>query len=107
VVCLGRALPQECQLRQQWLNGHGSCSVLLYFQRITGAWTWRPPLLSSACRHVATQVNKAHQLADWRVRPLDPVLLAYARQDTHHLLCIADRLKVWAWRRANSTHLPI
>jgi hypothetical protein len=39
-------------------------------------------------------VNKAHQLADWRVRPLDPALLAYARQDTHHLLYIADRLKV-------------
>ena len=47
-----------------------------------------------SARHCAFQVNKAHQLADWRVRPLDPALLAYARQDTHHLLYIADQLKV-------------
>lgn len=51
---------------------------------------------------VSSQVNKAHQLADWRVRPLDPVLLAYARQDTHHLLHIADRLKVWTWSRGET-----
>lgn len=33
-------------------------------------------------------------MADWRLRPLDPAVLAYARDDTHHLLYIADRLKV-------------
>lgn len=33
-------------------------------------------------------------MADWRVRPLDPGMLAYAREDTHNLLYVADGLKV-------------
>jgi hypothetical protein len=37
--------------------------------------------------------DKRYQLADWRVRPLAPELLAYARTDTHYLLYIHDRLK--------------
>ena len=39
------------------------------------------------------QADKRYQLADWRVRPLAPELLHYARSDTHYLLYIHDRLK--------------
>ncbi len=37
--------------------------------------------------------NKQLQLADWRVRPLPPAMLTYARSDTHSLLFIYDRLR--------------
>jgi len=40
------------------------------------------------------KANKQYQLADWRVRPLSSELLKYAREDTHYLLYIHDRLKV-------------
>lgn len=38
-------------------------------------------------------VDKKYQLADWRVRPLSAEMLLYARQDTHYLLYIYDRMK--------------
>ena len=37
--------------------------------------------------------DKKWQTADWRVRPLPRAALAYAREDTHWLLHVADRLK--------------
>uniref|UniRef100_A0A0K8US75 Exosome complex component 10 homolog n=1 Tax=Bactrocera latifrons TaxID=174628 RepID=A0A0K8US75_BACLA len=37
-------------------------------------------------------VDKTFQLADWRIRPLPKELVSYARQDTHYLLYIFDRL---------------
>lgn len=37
--------------------------------------------------------SKKYQLADWRLRPLTPPMLAYARSDTHFLLSIFDQLK--------------
>lgn len=40
------------------------------------------------------QADKQYQLADWRVRPLGPELLHYARSDTHYLLYIYDCMKV-------------
>eukprot|EP00899_Mesostigma_viride_P029171 jgi/Mesvir1/9439/Mv09836-RA.2 len=39
------------------------------------------------------KANKSFQLADWRVRPLPPKLIEYARDDTHYLLHIYDRLR--------------
>jgi ribonuclease D len=39
------------------------------------------------------EADKKYQLSDWRVRPLPNELITYARQDTHHLLYIYDRLK--------------
>lgn len=38
-------------------------------------------------------VNKKHQLADWRQRPLSAELMQYARDDTHYLLYIFDCLR--------------
>ncbi|KAL7716245.1 Exosome component 10 [Entamoeba marina] len=38
-------------------------------------------------------IDKKYQLADWRIRPLTPEMLLYARQDTHYLLYITDLLR--------------
>jgi len=40
-----------------------------------------------------TTVDKTHQLADWRQRPLPLALQQYAAADTHYLLDIYERLK--------------
>lgn len=37
--------------------------------------------------------NKSFQLADWRKRPLPLPMLQYAREDTHYLLYIYDRMR--------------
>ena len=37
-------------------------------------------------------LDKQYQLADWRIRPLTPEMLHYAREDTHNLLHVYDRL---------------
>lgn len=39
------------------------------------------------------KTSKKYQLADWRIRPLLPPMLAYARSDTHFLLNIYDQLR--------------
>ena len=38
--------------------------------------------------------DKRFQTADWRIRPLPSEMLQYAREDTHYLLYVHDRLKV-------------
>jgi len=50
--------------------------------------------LSHYCAFAA---DKAQQLADWRVRPLPPAMLAYARADTHFLLYLHDRCVGFWW----------
>eukprot|EP00850_Spirogloea_muscicola_P010843 SM000065S20192 [mRNA] locus=s65:263503:269381:- [translate_table: standard] len=47
-------------------------------------------LLSEYC---GVQADKRYQLADWRLRPLPADMLKYAREDTHYLLHIYDRLR--------------
>ncbi|XP_064459624.1 exosome complex component 10-like isoform X2 [Ornithodoros turicata] len=37
--------------------------------------------------------DKQFQLADWRIRPLPREMVRYAREDTHYLLYIYDRLR--------------
>jgi exosome complex exonuclease RRP6 len=37
--------------------------------------------------------DKKYQLADWRLRPLPADMLKYAREDTHYLLHIYDRMR--------------
>lgn len=39
------------------------------------------------------KTSKKYQLADWRIRPLPPAMMSYARSDTHFLLNIFDQLK--------------
>ncbi|KAL9899558.1 exosome component Rrp6 isoform 1-T1 [Glossina fuscipes fuscipes] len=38
------------------------------------------------------EIDKTFQLADWRIRPLPDELIAYARQDTHFLIYVYERL---------------
>jgi ribonuclease D len=39
------------------------------------------------------KADKKYQTADWRLRPLSVDMLKYAREDTHYLLYIYDRLR--------------
>ena len=39
-------------------------------------------------------VDKQYQLADWTQRPLSEEMLKYAREDTHYLLYIYDRMRI-------------
>jgi exosome complex exonuclease RRP6 len=39
-------------------------------------------------------VDKKYQLADWRMRPIPADMLKYAREDTHYLLHIYDRMRI-------------
>ncbi|CBY37160.1 unnamed protein product, partial [Oikopleura dioica] len=47
-------------------------------------------LLQHYCK---IRLDKRFQLADWRMRPIPPNMLRYARQDTHYLLYVYDRLR--------------
>eukprot|EP00871_Galdieria_phlegrea_P003872 jgi/Galph1/4486/GphlegSOOS_G3129.1 len=49
-------------------------------------------LLQRYCNIDNSKTKKYYQLADWRIRPLPDDMLRYAREDTHYLLYIYDRL---------------
>lgn len=44
-------------------------------------------------RHLGVRLDKAHQRADWAVRPLPPAMASYAVEDTRHLAVLAGRLE--------------
>ncbi|KAG9134684.1 hypothetical protein Leryth_001009 [Lithospermum erythrorhizon] len=48
-------------------------------------------LLNHFC---GVKANKEYQNADWRLRPLPPIMLRYAREDTHYLLYIYDLMRL-------------
>lgn len=55
-------------------------------------------------RHFGVKLNKAHQRADWAMRPLPPEMLDYAAMDTRYLIALADKLREdltalgrWEW----------
>uniref|UniRef100_A0A8C0AU84 Exosome complex component 10 n=1 Tax=Buteo japonicus TaxID=224669 RepID=A0A8C0AU84_9AVES len=45
--------------------------------------------------------DKQYQLADWRIRPLPEEMVQYARDDTHYLLYIYDKVREALWERGN------
>uniref|UniRef100_A0A8B9DY43 Exosome complex component 10 n=1 Tax=Anser cygnoides TaxID=8845 RepID=A0A8B9DY43_ANSCY len=45
--------------------------------------------------------DKQYQLADWRIRPLPEEMIQYARDDTHYLLYIYDKVREALWERGN------
>ncbi|XP_030363631.1 exosome component 10 [Strigops habroptila] len=45
--------------------------------------------------------DKQYQLADWRIRPLPEEMMQYARDDTHYLLYIYDKVREALWERGN------
>jgi exosome complex exonuclease RRP6 len=44
--------------------------------------------------YCAVMADKKYQLADWRMRPIPADMLKYAREDTHYLLHIYDRMRI-------------
>ena len=57
-------------------------------------------------RHFGLKVNKAHQRADWAMRPLTPDMLEYAAMDTRYLVSLAEKLRDelhtagrWEWAK--------
>ncbi|KAF9872770.1 exosome complex exonuclease [Colletotrichum karsti] len=44
-------------------------------------------------KFVNFDADKRYQTADWRMRPLTPEMLYYARSDTHYLLYIYDKVR--------------
>ncbi|XP_022778236.1 exosome component 10-like [Stylophora pistillata] len=48
--------------------------------------------------------NKQYQLADWRIRPLPSEMVRYAREDTHYLLYICDRMHNDLIKRGNANN---
>ena len=63
----------------------GQATRVLEYPRFSLAF-----LLQKFCDVAA---DKQYQLADWRIRPLPAEMEHYARQDTHYLLYIYDRLR--------------
>eukprot|EP01116_Phalansterium_solitarium_P020725 TRINITY_DN619_c0_g1_i1.p1 TRINITY_DN619_c0_g1~~TRINITY_DN619_c0_g1_i1.p1 ORF type:complete len:857 (-),score=388.24 TRINITY_DN619_c0_g1_i1:349-2919(-) len=53
----------------------------------------RAGLAHALAHYCGLKVDKQYQLADWRVRPLPPEMLKYAREDTHYLLYVWDRMR--------------
>ncbi|KAB1268399.1 Exosome component 10, partial [Camelus dromedarius] len=51
--------------------------------------------------YCSVESNKQYQLADWRIRPLPEEMLNYARDDTHYLLYIYDKMRLELWERGN------
>jgi len=87
---------------------HGADSDVLWLQRDLGLYLVllfdtgqaaraleysSPGLAFVLKKHCDIRVNKAFQLADWRLRPLTEEMYKYARQDTHYLLTVFDKLR--------------
>jgi exosome complex exonuclease RRP6 len=72
----------------------GQAARVLEFPRFSLAY-----LLDHYCGVTA---DKKYQLADWRIRPIPGEMLKYAREDTHYLLYIADRLRAELVARGNA-----
>ncbi|XP_042333911.1 exosome component 10 [Sceloporus undulatus] len=95
---------------------HGADSDVEWLQRDFGLYlvnvfdTHQAARLLSLGRHSLEHLlklycdvaaNKQYQLADWRIRPLPEEMINYARDDTHYLLYIYDRVREELWQRGN------
>ncbi|HEX9162249.1 MAG TPA: ribonuclease D [Thermoanaerobaculia bacterium] len=63
-------------------------------------------------RHFGLTVNKAHQRADWAMRPLTRDMLEYAAMDTRYLVALAQKLRDeltalgrWEWAEEEFSRL--
>lgn len=73
----------------------GQAARVLHFPHLSLAY-----LLSHYCK---LNVDKKFQLADWRIRPLPTEMVKYAREDTHYLLYVYDRMKSDLVQKGNKT----
>lgn len=79
VICLRRAFRFECTN---------------IFDTMSAARTLGWPQVGLAAildTHFGVRLNKKHQRADWKRRPLTPEQLDYARLDTHYLVALRDK----------------
>jgi len=58
-------------------------------------------LLQTYC---SVLTDKKYQLADWRQRPLPEEMVKYAREDTHYLLYVYDRLRIELLERGRASN---
>ncbi|XP_053818916.1 exosome component 10 [Vidua chalybeata] len=49
--------------------------------------------------YCSVDADKKYQLADWRIRPLPEEMIRYARDDTHYLLYVYDKVRELLWER--------
>ncbi|XQJ30633.1 exosome subunit rrp6p-like protein, putative [Leishmania guyanensis] len=79
----------------RWLQKDFSLYLVNFFDTGVALQTLHMPYsLAFAVDHFCqVKLNKKFQTADWRVRPLSAEMVHYARQDTHFLLYVYDRLK--------------
>ena len=85
-----------CESDVLWLQRDFGLYIVNCFDTYQAAKLLKYPALSLAHLlkfYCGVTVNKKHQLADWRQRPLPDVLLKYAREDTHYLLFVYDCLR--------------
>ncbi|KAK3729819.1 hypothetical protein QZH41_016093, partial [Actinostola sp. cb2023] len=72
----------------------GQASRVLNYERFSLSY-----LLKKFCD---VSADKQYQLADWRIRPLPAEMSHYAREDTHYLLYMYDRLRNELIRSGNA-----
>lgn len=80
----------------QWLQKDFGVYVVRMFDTGQAARLLRLPQFSLfflAKHYCGITLDKKYQLADWRLRPLEPEMLDYAREDTRSLLYIYDRMR--------------
>jgi exosome complex exonuclease RRP6 len=86
----------------QWLQRDFGCYVVNLFDTYRAAVLLKRAGVLSALSYAAllrhytdgrVQTDKAHQLGDWRRRPLPDDMKQYAVTDTHYLLDIYERIK--------------
>lgn len=88
----------------EWLQRDLSLYIVNMFDTHAAAKQLNLPYLSLAYllkHYCGVDPNKHFQLADWRVRPLPEELMKYAREDTHYLLYIKDKLTNALLEQAN------
>jgi len=74
---------------------YGFRATRLFDTRIAAQLAGEPGIGLAALleKYAGVKLAKEHQKADWSQRPLPPPMLAYAAEDTRHLLALRDALE--------------
>jgi len=74
---------------------YGFRATRLFDTRIAAQLAGEPAIGLAALleKYAGVKLAKEHQKADWSQRPLPPPMLAYAAEDTRHLLALRDALE--------------
>ena len=91
-----------------WMQRDFGLYVVNCFDTHVAAKALNYPALSLAHllkMHCGVTADKKHQLSDWRVRELPAEMLHYAKEDTHYLLYIYDRMRLELWKKLGQAGL--